>query len=651
MVKEKGVLPASNPSFLPHDKEGGKMTEKSLTELGFETLCNNNFFPSPAAWEDQVLYFLMLDRFSDGNENGYTDNEGNLVPGGDTPLYGNEDSGNATKTSENREVWFNAGGKFAGGTLKGLESKIGYLKRLGVTAIWVSPIFKQVAFEETYHGYGIQNFLDVDPHFGTREDLKRVVKTAHDHGIYVILDIILNHTGDVFEYDADRYDCKEVAGTQICDPRWDGRLYNVKGFKDREGSPVIPFGSVDLQINPSSWPDGAVWPCEFQESNTFTRKGRINNWEFYPEYLEGDFCSLKNMNLGYGGIDDFQPSHAFFSLCEVYKFWIAFADIDGFRVDTVKHMDLGATRIFTSVIHEFAQSIGKENFYLIGEITGGRKAAFETLEETGLNAALGINDIPDKLEYLVKGYRNPCEYFDLFRNSLLVQKESHVWFKNRIVTTFDDHDQIRKGNHKARFCHDEVPGQENYRVLLNVLAINVLTIGIPCIYYGTEQFFNGHGDNDRFLREAMFGGDFGAFESKGRHFFNEEGEVYKELAKILQIRKDKIALRRGRQYLRPVSEDGINFGIPHMIGNVMRSIVSWSRIFNNKEILLAINTDYFNLKTAWVTIDNSLHKAGDKLKCIYSTDKDQVSTEVVVEEKNGKSILLTVPAAGFVALE
>ena len=106
------------------------------------------------------------------------------------------------------------------------------------------------------------------------------------------------------------------------------------------------------------------------------------------------------------------------ALCEVYKFWIAFADIDGFRVDTVKHMDLGATRFFTSVIHEFTQAIGKENFYLIGEITGGRGRAFETVEQTGLNAALGIDDIPDKLEYLVKGFRNPSDYFDLFRNSL-----------------------------------------------------------------------------------------------------------------------------------------------------------------------------------------------------------------------------------------
>ncbi len=101
----------------------------------------------------------------------------------------------------------------------------------------------------------------------------------------------------------------------------------------------------------------------------------------------------------------------------MYKYWIAYTDVDGFRVDTVKHMHPGATRFFTSVIHEFAQNIGKENFYLIGEITGGRQRAFSTLETTGMDAALGIDDIPDKLEYLVKGYRNAREYFDLFRNS------------------------------------------------------------------------------------------------------------------------------------------------------------------------------------------------------------------------------------------
>ncbi len=283
--------------------------------------------------------------------------------------------------------------------------------------------------------------------------------------------------------------------------------------------------------------------------------------------------------------------------CGIY--WIAYADLDGFRVDTVKHMDKGATRYFTSAIHEFAQSIGKENFYLIGEITGGRQRAFTTLEETGLNAALGIDDIPDKLEYLVKGLRNPADYFGLFRNSMLVGKESHVWFRNTVVTMFDDRDQVRKGSNKARFC----AGEDGWRVVLNALALNLTSLGIPCIYYGTEQAFNGAGDSDRYLRECMFGGEFGAFRSRGRHFFHEQRFVYIELARILAIRRQKIALRRGRQYLREISGNGLDFGVPEMLGGQIRSLVPWSRILDRSEVLCALNTDYAQPSTAWVTLD------------------------------------------------
>ena len=80
-----------------------------------------------------------------------------------------------------------------------------------------------------------------------------------------------------------------------------------------------------------------------------------------------------------------------------------------------------------------------------------------TVERTGIDAALGIDDVQDKLEYLIKGQRNPIDYFDLFRNSLLVQKHSHVWFRDKVVTMIDDHDQVRKGNNKARL----VWAQEN----------------------------------------------------------------------------------------------------------------------------------------------------------------------------------------------
>ena len=613
--------------------------EQRIADIDFASLtAGRQYFSSPSAWEDEVLYFLMLDRFSDGRESNYLDNDGQLVMSGVTPLYHSSDRGNATVTAADRQRWFDAGGKFVGGNLKGLEARIGYLKRLGITAIWISPVFRQVPSQESYHGYGIQNFLDVDPHFGTRDDLVSAVRTAHQHGIRVILDVILNHAGDVFAYQP-----------QVGEPHWkaDGTTYNVAGFRDATGNPTLPFGP----LSGTEFPDAGVWPADLQAPETFTRKGKIRNWDFDPEFREGDFESLKDIRQGLGPVDEYRPSEAFLALCKALHFWIALADIDGFRVDTVKHMDDGATRLLTSSIHEFAQSLGKENFYLIGEITGGRQRAFNTLEITGMDAALGIDDVQDKIEYLLKGFREPREYFDLFRNSVLVRKESHAWFRNKVVTTLDDHDQVRKGGRKSRFAHDEGPGQQGCaRGSLAVLAFLATTMGIPCIYYGSEQQFDGHGENDRLIREAMFGGEFGAFESRGRHFFDETHFVFRELAKILQLRRQNLVIRRGRQYLREISGDGVHFGLPQMLGGVIRSIVPWSRIFNDREVLLAVNTDFDASRAAWVTIDANLHAAGEQLTFQYSTDAAQIGTTTAVANRNGRAVLVTLPPAGFAVL-
>jgi glycosidase len=625
------------------------MAERRLTDLNLQTLIQGRtFFPSPPAWEDQVLYFLLVDRFSDNNENNYLDNNGHMVSNATTAVFQASDRDNAVQTAGDAATWRHAGAGWNGGTIKGLESKLGYLKRLGVTAIWISPVFKQVNFQETYHGYGPQDFLEIAPRFGTRTEFKQLVASAHALGLYVILDIILNHAGNVFGYNANRYLEHDEAGNPYMDPRWDGHLYAVKGYHDKSGNATLPFGTLNLTTHAGAWPDGAIWPVELQASSIFSQLGRINNWDHYPEFIAGDFLDLKDIHLGQGQTERYQPSPALKALCEVYKFWIAFADLDGFRVDTVKHMDPGAMRYFTSVIHEFTQRLGKENFYLIGEITGGRKRAFDTLEETGMNAALGIDDIPDKLEYLVKGYRNPQQYFDLFRNSLLVQKESHVWFKNKVVTVFDDHDQIRRGANKARFCARE----DGSKLVLNALALNATSLGIPCIYYGTEQRFDGSGDNDRYIREAMFGGAFGAFRSRGRHCFNEHEDTFQQLAKILALRRQKLPLRRGRQFLRQISGDGHDFGFPEMVGGEIRSVVPWSRIFDNQEILLAINTDPQNMRSAWVVIDAGLHNDGQTLQCLFSSDASQIGKTMTVSTRNMNRVVdLTVPVAGFVIYE
>jgi glycosidase len=622
--------------------------EKSLLDIDFASLTRRTFTPSPAAWEDQVLYFLLLDRFSDGNEcGGHRDNEDRPVTSGATPLYSPENPGRV-----DYDTWLREGGDWQGGTLQGLKSKLGYLRRLGVTALWVSPVFRQVAFEPSYHGYGIQNFLDVDPHFGTREDFRDFVRAAHEQGIYVILDIIAHHTGNVFSYAADRYITHDPAtGQWYNDPRWDGKPYAVQGFNDREGRPTLPFDVPDGARLEASWPDGAIWPREFQRPGLFLRKGHINSWDYYPEYAEGDMFALKTLDLYVQWDGQYRKgSSALACLALTYCFWIAYADLDGFRIDAAKHMGEAALRTFCDVIREFAQSIGKEHFLLAGEVSGSREHAWEVVEKTGLDAALGIEDVPGKLERMVTGYADPADYFSVFRNWELEGPAGHRWYRNQVVTVVDDHDQVRKGTAKARFC-----GDGRFRDLaFNVLAVQLTTMGIPCIYYGSEQGFDSGGrpnGSDLVLRETMFGGRFGGLCTQGRHFFNEDSDLYQALAALMDLRKKLLPLRRGRQALHRISGDGVSFGLPQRLGERMRSLVTWSRLFVDEEVLVALNTDEERSVTAYSGVAPTFRVEGDQFQLIFwhAPNRDSPPpASLTVERRSGLlAVPMTLPPAGF----
>jgi len=595
---------------------------QSLGTINLKQLTQRRYTPSPSAWEDQVLYFLLADRFSDNSEAGFD-------PAGTIPMYTSSDNGNAIRTPANALAWRSAGQGWTGGNLKGVVSKLPYLADMGITALWISPVFKQVSFQPTYHGYGIQDFLEVDSHFGSLADLQELVDKAHALGVSVILDIVVNHSGDVFSYVAD-------------DPVWTGQRYPVKGFNDLSGLPDIAF-SAGVEAGP----DDAVWPVEFRDPAVFTQEGEIVNWDASPEFLDGDFFSLKDIHLGRGPVDGWVASPALMYLIEVYKYWIAVLDIDGYRIDTVKHMEDGAVRLFASAMHEFAQLIGKDRFLLIGEITGSRDDAMRKLQVTGIDAALGIADVQGALSDMVKGKTAPETYFSLFRNSILIGKGSHTWLRNKVVVMLDDHDKIIQGNNKSRFCAFD----QGDVLIVAALAVNLMTLGIPCIYYGSEQRFDGSGGgdgSDEYIREDMFGGPFGAFRSRGVHFFDVTGEVYNAVAAIAAVRRKYVTLRRGRQYLRDISGDGINFGPPSYMGgsNRLMSIIAWSRIMDEEEIVLAINTDVTRELSAWVTVDNGLNGVGDVFVCIYPSSP--LLPEGVVEGRNGKAMLIRVPPAGFV---
>lgn len=512
---------------------------------------------SPADWRDTFIYFLLVDRF-----------DNNL----DSLAY---DPATAAKGRDQAQ-----GKIFQGGNLKGISRRLDYIKGLGANAIWLSPIFKnRIEKPDSYHGYGIQDFLQVDPRFGTKDDLCELVKQAHKRDMYVIQDIIINHTGDNWAYpeDAIYYYWKYAP-----DP------YKF-GFW-READPEPGFQA-----------DDAVWPAEFQDPACYKRAGQIRNWDDPEEAINGDFLSLKELDL----------NKALDPLIKVYKYWIATTDIDGFRLDTVKHMESSATAIFCNAIREYARSIGKHNFFQFGEIVAddavlqqyiGRNSRIAGTDERfpSLDAAL---DFPlyFVLEEVIKGFQNPKllrDRYDRFKTMYADHGEAGQYF----VTFVDNHDQMSRPH--RRFLYNDPYWQQA------VLAIGYLLTsqGVPCIYYGTEQGFDGGGDHDSFVRECMFGGQWGAFDTTGQHFFNPQNQIYKAVSALAKVRQQEPALRYGRQYFREVSGNGQDFGFP-LDG---KCTLAYSRILDDTEIVVAINL-CADPREEYITVDYNLTQPGSRL--------------------------------------
>jgi hypothetical protein len=212
---------------------------------------------------------------------------------------------------------------------------------------------------------------------------------------------------------------------------------------------------------------------------------------------------------------------------------------------------------------------------------------------------------------------------------------------------------VWRGKSKGRFCSDALGPP----LIFAASALNLTTLGIPCVYYGTEQLFDGAGSDgspghssDQYIRETMFGGAYGAFRSTGVHFFSEEGVVYKKLGEVAKVRTQEIALRRGRQYLREISATGSvdTFGYPKLLGGRMASVVAWSRIFDGVEVLCAISTDLINSLTVWVTVDANIHADGASLRSLYPDH----GSALPVELRDGRAIVkITVPPTAFVVFK
>jgi glycosidase len=180
------------------------------------------------------------------------------------------------------------------------------------------------------------------------------------------------------------------------------------------------------------------------------------------------------------------------------------------------------------------------------------------------------------------------------------------------VTFVDNHDQMSRPY--RRFMH------RNHFPRQAVLAVGYMLTsqGVPCIYYGTEQGFDGGGDNDSYVRECMFGGQWGAFESTGHHFFNPGHLIYQSIADIVAVRQREPALRYGRQYFREISGNGNDFGHPLDC----KCTLAYSRILDSTEILVAMNLDT-NPRRDFVTVDINLTPAGQIMVNLLAPERQR----------------------------
>jgi alpha-amylase len=502
-------------------------------------------------WREEFIYFLMVDRFHDDLE------RTPVAATGKISGFGSPDQ--LTQS--------------CGGTLRGIRKHLHYIKELGCTALWLSPVFENNI--EAYHGYAIQDYLEVDRRFGTLKDLADLVEEAHALEMRVFLDIVLHHSGDNWSYPGDV------------------PYYYYEGA-------TFPFGKWRYENKPS--------PAELRNPDLYERKGQIRNFDSYPETREGDFQNLKTFK------NDDSPEALYVQeiLTKIHCYWIRETDVDGFRPDAVKHMGEKTISLFCSHIREYAYKLGKRNFFLFGELVGpeelynqyiGPKTSIQLEDKAiyyGLNSVL---DFPlyHVLANVILGKSTPeklIQRYESLRKNALSRGE----FGEFLVTFIDNHDQVGQVI-KTRFGHDATEAQ-----IIAGIGFLLCALGTPCIYYGTEQGFQGSGDGDGNIREAMFN-----LDNRTENALSQQNIIYREIATLAGLRKESAVLKFGRMYMRESSRSGKNFYLPVYTD----CMLAFSRILYDEEMLVVYNHSLTRDDEEYIIVDKHLNAEGSVFKFCY----------------------------------
>ncbi len=496
-----------------------------------------------AAVTDEDFYFVMADRF----ENGDTANDtGGL--GSDRLVSGFDPT---------------AKGFYNGGDLKGLLQQLDYIQGLGTDSIWLTPSFKNKAVQledgptAGYHGYWITDFTQIDPHLGTNDDLRALIEAAHERGMKVYFDIITNHTADVIGYEESprkAYISKDDAPYKTAA----GTVFDDRDFAGRSTFPALEADT--------SFPDGYAPVLEPGEENLKV-PGWLNDVTLYHNRGNTTFVGENSLYGDFAGLDDLftEDPRVVDGMIDVYETWIREFGVDGFRIDTMKHVNDEFWQEFGPDVLRYARAQGKREFLMFGEVFDTSKSY--TSRFTTQNKMQAVLDFP--FQAAAQGFASAGKPADELQGFF----EDDDWYTDadsnvyQLPTFLGNHDMGRIGFFIAR---DNPGATDAELVARDKLAheLMYLSRGNPVIYYGDEQGFTGSG-GDQVARQTLFASQvpdyldddlLGTTATHATDNFVPGHPLYRAIAGLDALTERHEALRNGahqHRYAEPGGTTGV----------------------------------------------------------------------------------------------
>ncbi|RKF14285.1 hypothetical protein DBZ36_16610 [Alginatibacterium sediminis] len=464
--------------------------------------------------KDDVFYFVMPDRFHNANpDNDLGDESGSREQHGFDPTD---------------KAWYH------GGDIQGLSAKLDYLEEMGITAIWMTPILKNKAVQgqsSAYHGYWTLDFTQIDPHLGSNDDLKALIEDAHSRNIKVFFDIITNHTADVIKYE----ECHDVSGEYqegltSCDYKSLAQIEAGDTF-----TPFLPAGEEYAKV-----PEWLNDPAYYHNQGDTTFSGENS--------VYGDFFGLDDLNT-----DD--PA-VVAGMIEIFNNIVSEFKPDGFRIDTVKHVNIEFWQQFSPALEAHAKSVGIPQFFMFGEVYDANPSNLSQFTTKGNLPSVLDFGFQGAVRSVVADQQAPTALRSLFEaDDNYNDSDSDA---SRLMNFIGNHDMGRFGYFLGG---EDTP--VNLKKTKLAHSMMYFLRGIPVVYYGDEQGFTGDG-GDQDSRENMdasvvdsFNDNqlIGTLATTAVDNFDQKHPIYRYLKKLSKVYRSHPVLRSGVQVERFAQAD------------------------------------------------------------------------------------------------